>query len=67
MKVSLTHCKEDHELIYHFDDVECPVCFVISERDDGFEMVDELEEKLLRYAAEIDHLEDKIANLEAQI
>ena len=43
------------------------MCFVISERDDGLEMVDELEEKLLRYAAEIDHLEDKIANLEAQI
>jgi len=39
----------------------------LSERDEAFESVEELEERLLRSATEIDHLEDKIANLEARI
>ena len=67
MKVSLIHCKEEHPLIYHFDDVECPVCMTLSEREEALEAVEELEERLLRSATEIDHLEDKIANLEARI
>ena len=67
MRVSLIHCKEDHPLIYHFDDDECPVCLSLSERDEMRDSVEEMEEKLLRSATEIDHLEDKIANLEARI
>ena len=67
MRVSLIYCKEEHPLIYHFDDVECPVCLTLSERDEMRDSVEEMEEKLLRSASEIDHLEDKIANLEARI